>query len=48
MLVARNRVEDRARAQDLLSMAAAEARRLKMFALIERIGGGQICARTRN
>ncbi|SAK68205.1 adenylate/guanylate cyclase [Caballeronia calidae] len=41
MLTARNRIEDRARAQSLLSLAAAEARRLEMFALVERIGGVQ-------
>jgi class 3 adenylate cyclase/tetratricopeptide (TPR) repeat protein len=41
MLAARNRVEDRARAQDLLATAAATAKELKMFALVERIGGAQ-------
>jgi len=41
MLAARNRSEDRARAQHLLSMAAAAAKKLKMFALVERIGGAQ-------
>ncbi|SAL77881.1 adenylate/guanylate cyclase [Caballeronia arvi] len=48
MLAARNRIEDKARAQDLLSMAADVARKLKMFALVERIGGGQTGAHTRN
>ncbi|TCG03830.1 guanylate cyclase [Paraburkholderia steynii] len=48
MLAARNGREDRERAQDLLSMAAAAARRLKMFALVERIGGAQTEARTKS
>jgi class 3 adenylate cyclase/tetratricopeptide (TPR) repeat protein len=48
MLAARNRIDDGARAQDLLSMAAAEAKRLKMFALVERIGGAQTGAGARN
>ena len=48
MLAARNRIEDRARAQDLLSIAATEARKLKMFALVERIGGAQTGAGARN
>ncbi|WP_027798032.1 AAA family ATPase [Paraburkholderia dilworthii] len=37
MLAARNRIEDRARAQDLLAAAATAASELKMFALVERI-----------
>ncbi|MEX3634105.1 adenylate/guanylate cyclase domain-containing protein [Paraburkholderia sp. BR14320] len=41
MLAARNGIRDRARAQDLLSMAAAAAKKLKMFALVERIRGAQ-------
>ncbi|BCQ28606.1 adenylate/guanylate cyclase domain-containing protein (plasmid) [Caballeronia sp. NK8] len=48
MLTARNRIEDRRRAQDLLALAAAEARKLRMFALVERIGGAQSGAGTRN
>jgi hypothetical protein len=48
MLAARNRVEDRARAQDLLASAAAAANELKMFALIERIGGAQTSTGLRN
>lgn len=48
MLAARNRTEDRARARDLLSMAAAEAKRLDMFALVERIGGARTGAGARN
>jgi hypothetical protein len=39
MLSARNRKADRARAADLLSNAAAAAKELKMFGLLERIGG---------
>jgi hypothetical protein len=39
MLSARNRKGDRAWAADLLATAAATARELKMFALLERIGG---------
>jgi class 3 adenylate cyclase/tetratricopeptide (TPR) repeat protein len=41
MLAARNGAGDKAREQDLLSMAAAAAKKLKMFALVERIGGAQ-------
>jgi hypothetical protein len=41
MLAARNGIGDRARAQDLLSMAAATAKKLRMFALVERIAGAQ-------
>jgi hypothetical protein len=37
MLAARNRIEDRARARDLLAAAATAASELKMFALVERI-----------
>jgi tetratricopeptide (TPR) repeat protein len=48
MLTDRNRIEDRARAQDLLALAAAEARRLGMFALVERISGAQKGAGARN
>jgi hypothetical protein len=48
MLAARNGREDRKRAQDLLSMAAAAARKLKMFALVERIGGAQTEARPKS
>ncbi|TDN58980.1 adenylate/guanylate cyclase domain-containing protein [Paraburkholderia sp. BL10I2N1] len=48
MLSARNRVEDRARAQDLLATAAAAAKELKMFALVERIGGAQASTGLRN
>jgi hypothetical protein len=48
MLTDRNRIEDRARAQDLLALAAAEARRLGMFALVERISGAQTGAGARN
>jgi hypothetical protein len=48
MLAARNRSEDKARAQDLLSMAAAEAKRLDMFALVERIGSARTGAGGRN
>lgn len=48
MLAARNRIEDRARAQDLLATAAAAAKELKMFALVERIGGVQTGQGLRN
>jgi predicted ATPase/class 3 adenylate cyclase len=48
MLAARNRIEDRARAQDLLATAAAAAKELKMFALVERIGGAQTSTGLRN
>ncbi|ADG20296.1 adenylate/guanylate cyclase [Paraburkholderia atlantica] len=48
MLVARNGIGDRARARDLLSMAAAAAKKLEMFALVERIGGAQAIAGNRN
>jgi class 3 adenylate cyclase/tetratricopeptide (TPR) repeat protein len=41
MLAARNRHEDRARARQLLASAAATAKALKMFALVERIAGAQ-------
>jgi class 3 adenylate cyclase/tetratricopeptide (TPR) repeat protein len=41
MLAARNRVEDRTRARDLLATAATTARELNMFALVERIGGAR-------
>jgi hypothetical protein len=41
MLAARNRLGDRARAQDLLATAAATAKELNMFALVERIGGAR-------
>jgi tetratricopeptide (TPR) repeat protein len=44
MLAARNGVGDRARAQALLADAAAAAKELKMFALVERIAG--VCANT--
>ncbi|MGF6754242.1 AAA family ATPase [Paraburkholderia sp. GAS42] len=44
MLAARNGVGDRARAQTLLADAAAAAKELKMFALVERIAG--VCANT--
>nr|WP_246257641.1 AAA family ATPase [Pararobbsia alpina] len=39
MLSVRNRKGDRARAADLLTTAAETAKELKMFALLERIGG---------
>jgi hypothetical protein len=48
MLAERNRIEDRARAQDLLAAAADAARELKMFALVERIGGAYAGTRLRN
>ncbi|MBC8746968.1 MULTISPECIES: AAA family ATPase [Paraburkholderia] len=48
MLAARNRIEDRARAQDLLATAATAANELKMFALVERIGGAQTSTGHRN
>ncbi|MCC8400906.1 AAA family ATPase [Paraburkholderia sp. MMS20-SJTN17] len=48
MLAARNRIEDRARAQNLLATAAAAAKELKMFALVERIGGAQTGTRLGN
>ncbi|MEM5330948.1 AAA family ATPase [Paraburkholderia sp. JHI2823] len=48
MLAARNGIEDRARARDLLSMAATAANKLQMFALVERIGGAQTRAEPRN
>ncbi|WP_321798230.1 AAA family ATPase [Caballeronia sp. J97] len=48
MLAARNRIGDGARAQNLLALAATEARKLRMFALVERIGGARTGARTGN
>jgi hypothetical protein len=39
MLSARHRRGDQARASDLLAAATAAAKELKMFALLERIGG---------
>jgi hypothetical protein len=44
MLAVRNRTEDRARARDLLAAAATAANELKMFALLERIGGARTSA----
>jgi hypothetical protein len=48
MLSARNRKGDRARAADLLASAVATAKELKMFALLERIGGAMSSSGPRN
>jgi predicted ATPase/class 3 adenylate cyclase len=48
MLAARNRIEDRERAQGLLATAAAAAKELKMFSLVERIGGALTSTGLRN
>jgi tetratricopeptide (TPR) repeat protein len=48
MLSARNRKGDRARAADLLATAAATAKELKMFALLQRIGGAANSSGPRN
>jgi tetratricopeptide (TPR) repeat protein len=47
MLAARNGVDDSVRAQHLLADAVAAAKELKMFALVERIGGAQASAALR-
>jgi class 3 adenylate cyclase/tetratricopeptide (TPR) repeat protein/type II secretory pathway predicted ATPase ExeA len=48
VLSARDRKGDRARAADLLASAAATAKELKMFALLERIGGATSSPGPRN
>ncbi|MFP3566150.1 AAA family ATPase [Paraburkholderia sp. SIMBA_030] len=48
MLSARNRQGDRAWAADLLATATATAKELKMFALLERIGGAASSSGPRN
>lgn len=48
MLSARNRRGDQARAADLLAAATATAKELKMFALLERIGGAARGSRPMN
>ena len=48
MLAARNRKGDQARAAELLARAAAAAKASKMFALVERIGGGGNRSRPRH
>ncbi|WP_376914739.1 hypothetical protein [Paraburkholderia sp. OAS925] len=48
MLAVRNRTEDKARARDLLAAAATAANELKMFALLQRIGGARTSTGLRN